>query len=62
MAITAGGSLYTWGCNTNGQLGTGALKPEAEPVVIDFPNSPNLRIIDVAGGGFHSLAVSKYVL
>jgi hypothetical protein len=39
------------------QLGTGTNAPEYDPVPLRFKG--RARIIDIAGGSYHSLAVSK---
>lgn len=55
-AVTYDGSLYTWGCNRNGQLGngkSGESEIEAEPVKI----MDNVRYVSV--GDEHSAAVTE---
>src|SRR4051794_18283857 len=60
MAIAKNGDLFAWGCNNYGQLGTATTKPEMEPALVRFP--PTTKIVEMAGGGFHSLAVSTYAM
>ena len=57
MAIARNGDLYVWGCNSNGQLGTGTMTEEYEPVLCKLPGG--IKVVDCAGGGFHSIAVSR---
>ena len=55
-AVTGDGSLYTWGCNRNGQLGngkSGESEIEAEPVKI----MDNVQYVSV--GDEHSAAITK---
>lgn len=52
MALKADGTLWAWGCNSNGQLGIGNLINQSAPVHIKLPN-----IIAIAAGSAHSLAV-----
>ena len=55
-AITNDGSLYTWGCNRNGQLGngkSGESEIEAEPVKI----MDNVKYVSV--GDEHSAAITE---
>ena len=55
-AVTTDGSLYTWGCNRNGQLGngkSGESEIEAEPVKI----MENVQYVSV--GDEHSAAITE---
>ena len=48
-------SLWCWGDNYKGQVGSGNPLPEvAEPTKISFPGDP--RIVEVGTGGYHSCA------
>ncbi|KAK7293233.1 hypothetical protein RJT34_16096 [Clitoria ternatea] len=56
MALTEDGQLWNWGANSNYELGrsdkVGGWKPR--PV----PSLENVRIIQIASGGYHSLALT----
>jgi alpha-tubulin suppressor-like RCC1 family protein len=56
-AITEDGSLYTWGSNSDGQLGIGSNDTQTLPTKVDLP-SPS-PVIDVACGFYHMLALTK---
>ncbi|XP_023667236.1 RCC1 and BTB domain-containing protein 1-like isoform X2 [Paramormyrops kingsleyae] len=45
MALTDGGLLYAWGCNTYGQLGTGSKTNEFSPVQVMFEKE---RVMEIA--------------
>ncbi|KAK3006187.1 hypothetical protein RJ639_015803 [Escallonia herrerae] len=56
MALTEEGKLWNWGANSNYELGrgdkVGGWKPQEVPSVED------IRFIQLASGGYHSLALS----
>ncbi|KAL6561461.1 RCC1 domain-containing protein rug3, mitochondrial [Orobanche minor] len=56
MALTEGGQLWNWGANSNYELGRGdkigGWKPQPVPSLID------VRLIQIASGGYHSLALT----
>jgi len=52
-AFTTDGSLYCWGDNRDGQLGTGDTTPKSAPVKIDAQGA----VTDVFAGGAHTCAV-----
>ena len=55
-AITADGTLYTWGANFLGQLGDGNAALDNR----DIPNAVTIsgcKVFDVAGGGAHTVAL-----
>jgi alpha-tubulin suppressor-like RCC1 family protein len=54
-AIVAGGAVYCWGGNYNGQLGNGAIKPSSTPVTVKDLSA----IVAVSGGHSHSCALSS---
>ncbi|XP_017798859.1 PREDICTED: probable E3 ubiquitin-protein ligase HERC4 [Habropoda laboriosa] len=58
LALTNNGELYSWGFNSEGQLGLGTdveceLKPKLISTLIGVP------IAFIACGGYHSIAISK---
>eukprot|EP01006_Ploeotia_vitrea_P052763 TRINITY_DN67725_c10_g1_i1.p1 TRINITY_DN67725_c10_g1~~TRINITY_DN67725_c10_g1_i1.p1 ORF type:complete len:398 (+),score=178.69 TRINITY_DN67725_c10_g1_i1:757-1950(+) len=55
LVITADGRLMSFGANTNGQCGTGSRLAIMEPTRVWFRKGT--RICDVAGGGYHSIAL-----
>lgn len=56
LARTATGLLWAWGCNENGQLGLGDLRPRYRPEKVNFGVS---RCAHVAAGFRHTLALSE---
>jgi len=56
LAIDSGGRLWAWGANGDGRLGIGTTTHEAAPVHVSFPGGTP-RIVTIAAGGAHSLAV-----
>lgn len=58
LALTNNGELYSWGSNTEGQLGLGTdVKYEVKPkLIITLIGIP---IAFIACGGYHSIAISK---
>ncbi len=53
MALTSGGKVFTWGRNTEGQLGNGTTDDSKYPVLV-----PDLTATAIYGGGtMHSLAM-----
>ncbi|KAL9241699.1 hypothetical protein vseg_015777 [Gypsophila vaccaria] len=56
MALTEQGQLWCWGANSNYELGTGdkvgGWKPRQNPSL------ENLRVVQVACGGYHTLALT----
>jgi len=61
LAVTAHGSLWSWGCNLNGQLGLGDTANRWVPFLVggaeDFAGS---GVVSVACGDAHSLAVTEH--
>ena len=54
MALTSGGKVFTWGLNSQGQLGDGSTNDSNYPVLI-----PGLTATAIYGGGtMHSLALN----
>ncbi|KAG7401616.1 hypothetical protein PHYBOEH_000148 [Phytophthora boehmeriae] len=59
MALTATGSVYSWGWGSMGQLGHGDHKSIHEPLKIDFFEKNGLTVDYISCGGCHSAAVTK---
>lgn len=58
LALTNNGELYSWGSNSEGQLGLGVNnKYEIKPKLIN--SLIGIPIVFIACGGYHSIAVSK---
>jgi alpha-tubulin suppressor-like RCC1 family protein len=58
LAVTRSGAVYSWGANTNGQLGTGTTQPSPSAVrLVALPDRDS--VVAVAGAGFHSLALTR---
>jgi alpha-tubulin suppressor-like RCC1 family protein len=56
LALLSDGSLYAWGDDTSGQLGNAGVTGQSNtPVPVQFPTTT--RVIDLAAGGAHSLAL-----
>jgi E3 ubiquitin-protein ligase HERC4 len=58
MGITKKGELYSWGANTDGQLGLGHKQESETPTKIDGLPSGE-KIVDVACGHSHVLALTS---
>eukprot|EP01130_Rhizamoeba_saxonica_P006354 TRINITY_DN2531_c0_g1_i2.p1 TRINITY_DN2531_c0_g1~~TRINITY_DN2531_c0_g1_i2.p1 ORF type:complete len:606 (-),score=90.28 TRINITY_DN2531_c0_g1_i2:45-1862(-) len=56
IAITKNNVMYSWGSNTNGQLGVGTQSDEWKPAIISTFN--NINIVKVHSAWRHSLAIS----
>jgi alpha-tubulin suppressor-like RCC1 family protein len=50
------GTAWAWGDNAYGQLGNGTITSSSSPVAVSLP--PGTAVIAVAGGTFHSLALT----
>lgn len=50
------GEVLSWGINDYGQLGTGSTVYETEPAAV--VGLENVRVADIAAGGWHSAALS----
>ncbi|XP_060103050.1 probable E3 ubiquitin-protein ligase HERC6 [Heteronotia binoei] len=57
LAICSNGRVFSWGAGTSGQLGTGELKDRLIPKKIELLST--CRIIQVACGHYHSIALSN---
>ena len=56
--IDANGALYTWGRNTNGQLGHGNTTNYLLPDTVSYPSGVTSWIV-VASGQYHTLAIGS---
>lgn len=57
-AIDQNGNLYTWGKNTNGQLGIGTTTNDSIPVIVAFPTGVTSWTA-IAGGASHTVAIGN---
>lgn len=57
LAVDATNNVWAWGVNDRGQLGNPQVASSNLPVRSDFP--AGTRIVAVAAGGFHSLALES---
>jgi alpha-tubulin suppressor-like RCC1 family protein len=57
-SISRKGELYTWGLGCNGELGLGRWGP-IELAVPRQCSSPHMRIVSVACGAHHTLAIAE---
>lgn len=63
MLCAGDGKVYSWGRGTFGRLGTGSEEDRNSPVRVRFFGSDDeredtLKIVDIAAGAYHSLALS----
>ncbi|KAF3445059.1 hypothetical protein FNV43_RR14752 [Rhamnella rubrinervis] len=56
MVLTEDGKIWNWGANSNYELGSGDKVGGWKPRPI--PNLEDVRIIQIASGGYHSLALT----
>ncbi|XP_010914285.1 RCC1 domain-containing protein RUG3, mitochondrial isoform X1 [Elaeis guineensis] len=56
MALTSDGQVWSWGANSNFELGRGDRTSDWKPQPI--PSLKDVRIIQIASGGYHSLALT----
>jgi alpha-tubulin suppressor-like RCC1 family protein len=60
MALSQAGAVYTWGYNSNGQLGNGTTVSSLTPVAMSAGAIPaGSTITQIAGGGLHSLVLTS---
>ena len=59
VTLKTNGTVWTYGNNTYGQLGTGTLENEDEPKQVIFGNSEEEQVVikQVLSGEFHSVAL-----
>lgn len=63
LALTGDGKVYSWGRGTLGRLGTGSEEDRHFPVRVTFfgpddEREEKLKIVAVAAGSYHSLALA----
>lgn len=58
IILTTNGDLYSFGCGLRGQLGHGDVRNYDKPKLIDA--LAGIKIIDIACGAFHSVAISSF--
>uniref|UniRef100_A0A7I4D5J0 RCC1-like domain-containing protein n=1 Tax=Physcomitrium patens TaxID=3218 RepID=A0A7I4D5J0_PHYPA len=58
VALTRNGELFSWGCNSHGQLGQGNTQEQFRPRQIEEFNESN-PVAQVSAGICHTLAVTK---
>lgn len=59
LSLTESGEVWAWGANGEGQLGDGSTENSSTPVEVLIPTDD--AVTAIAGGGFHSLAISEPV-
>ncbi|WP_309544719.1 VWD domain-containing protein [Alkalilimnicola ehrlichii] len=57
LALDSSGRVWAWGDNGRGQLGDGTTTPRFEPTPVSFSGLEDGRIIAIAAGQLHSLAL-----
>ena len=60
MCLTIGGSIYTWGDNSMGQLGTGDTTSRLRPELLRSMRAAGAR--SISAGGQHSMVISSQSL
>lgn len=58
LAITRVGEVFSWGCNSHGQLGHGNTQEQFRPLQIEHFDESN-HVAQVSAGVCHTLAVTK---
>ncbi|KAG1358739.1 putative Ultraviolet-B receptor UVR8 [Cocos nucifera] len=56
LALLEDGTLWAWGNNEYGQLGTGDTQPRSQPIPVQ--GLSGLTLVDIAAGGWHSTALT----
>ena len=57
LALTSDGKIYAWGLNTNGQIGDNTTTQRNSPVAVSTTPFFGKKVISIAAGGSHSLAL-----
>ncbi|ROR04058.1 alpha-tubulin suppressor-like RCC1 family protein [Delftia acidovorans] len=56
LALDEQGHLWAWGWNSDGELGDGTNADRNRPVQVDLAPLDGSKVVEVAAGGFHTLA------
>ena len=56
VALTKGGTLFSWGTGRSGQLGLGDTRAADQPMLVDALVTVRARITSVSCGSHHTLA------
>ncbi|KAJ4911908.1 Regulator of chromosome condensation (RCC1) family protein [Raphanus sativus] len=59
IALTGDGCVYSWGRGMFGRIGTGRESDELVPARVEFESPAAARIVGIAAGAYHSLALSE---
>ena len=61
MALTLAGAIFSWGCNSKGQLGVSDTRNRSSPCLIDHLGWRKRKCVAtyIAAGAFHSGAVVR---
>jgi alpha-tubulin suppressor-like RCC1 family protein len=52
------GRVYSWGRGTLGRLGLGSEEDQIFPAQVKFGSQDSVRIVGIAAGAYHSLALA----
>lgn len=58
LLLTSNGDIFSFGCGLRGALGHGDVNSKEQPTIIEALGG--LKIVDIAAGSFHSIAVSSF--
>lgn len=50
--------MYSWGRGTFGRLGSGSESDQLFPTRVSFFEENNLKVVGIAAGAYHSLALA----
>ncbi len=59
LAVSLGGVLYSWGSNSDGQLGHGDQAAKSKPTIVQYFRQNKLSVTRVAAGLSHSAVVTS---
>jgi Chitobiase/beta-hexosaminidase C-terminal domain/Regulator of chromosome condensation (RCC1) repeat len=57
LAVSSGGTVWSWGLNSSGQLGDGTTTTRSSPVQVS--NASMTGVVDVSAGSTHTLALTS---
>ncbi len=57
LALKSDGSVWSWGLNTNGQLGTGSTTQQTKAVQVQTASGTLAGIVQIVAGGAHGVAL-----